>query len=408
MANTLFYLIIGIIIFEFLLSTYLSWLNAKSWRTTVPDELQEFYDEEKYRKAQEYAKANQNLARISRTISFVGILAFLFLGGFVYIDNMISMETPTPWYRSLGFFGVLWILGEIISFPFSIYRTFVIEEKFGFNKTTVGTFIGDKIKGAILTIILGGGILALMTWIYDVTQDWFWVIAWGFLTVLSLFMVTFYTSFFLPIFNKLSPLEAGDLRSAIEKYSQKVNFPLNDIFIMDASKRSSKANAFFSGFGSRKSIVLYDTLVNEHTTDELVAVLAHEVGHYKRKHIVKNQVLSIVTTGILFFILGWALQSPDLSSALGAEYPSFHMGLLAFSLLYSPISMLIGLFMNQLSRKFEYEADDYAKTTSDANALKMCLKKMSVHHLSNLQPHPTYVFFNYSHPPLLDRLKALG
>jgi len=318
------------------------------------------------------------------------------------------METPTPWYRAIGFFGILMVLSEIFSLPFSLYKTFVIEEKFGFNKTTVVTYISDKIKGYILTIIVGGGLIALMSYIFDLAPNYFWLIAWGVVTAFSLFMTAFYTSWFLPLFNKLSPLQAGELRSKIEEYSKKVDFPLNNIFVMDASKRSSKANAFFSGIGSKKSIVLYDTLIKEHSTDELVAVLAHEVGHYKRKHIFKNQILSILSTGIVFFILGWALNNPNLSGALGADQPSFHMGLVAFSLLYSPISMLMGIFMNRLSRKYEYEADDYAKTTSDANALKTCLKKMSVHHLSNLQPHPAYVYVNYSHPPLLDRLKALN
>ena len=408
MALTLFYIIIGIIIAEFIFSNYLSWLNTKSWKTTVPTELQEFYDEDKYRTAQEYAKANKQLSIVVGTLSFIGLLAFLFYGGFAYIDNYVSMETPTPWYRAIGFFGILMVLSEIFSLPFSLYKTFVIEEKFGFNKTTVVTYISDKIKGYILTIIVGGGLIALMSYIFDLAPNYFWLIAWGVVTAFSLFMTAFYTSWFLPLFNKLSPLQAGELRSKIEEYSKKVDFPLNNIFVMDASKRSSKANAFFSGIGSKKSIVLYDTLIKEHSTDELVAVLAHEVGHYKRKHIFKNQILSILSTGIVFFILGWALNNPNLSGALGADQPSFHMGLVAFSLLYSPISMLMGIFMNRLSRKYEYEADDYAKTTSDANALKTCLKKMSVHHLSNLQPHPAYVYVNYSHPPLLDRLKALN
>ncbi len=408
MASTLFYLIIGILIFEFLFSNYLSWLNAKTWASDVPSELQNLYEVDKYRKAQEYSKANKKIALASGVLRFVFMLGFLLFGGFAWLDNWVHSITTSPIPMALLFFGILTLASEIIGMPFSLYRTFVIEEKFGFNKTTIGTFISDKIKGYLLTILLGGGFLAAMVYLYQTTGQWFWLIAWIAVTLFSLFITSFYTSLLLPLFNKLSPLDTGELRTAIENYSQKVNFPLKNIFIMDASKRSSKANAFFSGLGNTKSIVLFDTLVNEHSTDELIAVLAHEVGHYKRKHILKNQIISIANTGILFFILGWALNNPSLSNALGAVEPSFHMGILAFSLLYSPISLIIGLFMNQLSRKFEYEADAYAKETSDGLALANCLKKMSVNHLANLQPHPAYVFVYYSHPPLLSRLKALG
>lgn len=407
MAQTLFFVIIGIIIFEFLFSNYLSYLNAKSWKSEVPDEFKDLYDAEKYQKAQDYAKARKQLSNVSGILQFAGILAFLFLGGFAWLDNWVRSITTNPVGMALLFFGVLGVINELVSMPFRIYSTFVIEEKFGFNKTTPTIFIIDLFKGYILGGLIAGGLLAVLVWIYHLNPNRFWILAWAIVTAFSLFMVTFYTSLLLPIFNKLSPLKDGELKNAITEYAKKVDFPLSKISVIDGSKRSTKANAFFSGMGKNKSIVLYDTLIKEHSTDELVAVLAHEVGHYKRKHIIKNQIIGVLSTGIIMFLLGWALGNPVLAQALGVEQPSFHIGILAFSLLYSPISLITGILMNRLSRKYEFEADAYARDTSDATALGNCLKKMSVNHLSNLQPHPAYVSVYYSHPPLLERLRAM-
>jgi len=406
-ASFLFALIIFILIAEYLLGQYLDYLNSKSWSNDIPKELNGIYDDEKYKKAQAYEKANKKLALITSTVSIVGILAFLFFDGFAWLNNYLSTVTSHYILLPLLFFGVLFIISDILGLPVALYKTFVIEEKFGFNKMNIGTFIGDKLKSYVLMAILGGGMLTAIIMLYNKTGNWFWFIAWIMVTAFSLFFAKFYTSLLLPIFNKLKPLENGELKSAIENYAQKVDFPLRNISIMDGSKRSSKANAFFSGMGKHKSIVLYDTLVEENSTEELVAILAHEVGHYKKKHIIQSMVLSTLQTGVLFFILGYALRSPELSQALGVAEPTFHIGLIAFGILFSPISTILGILMNRFSRKNEFEADAYAKETSNADALMSALKKLSVNHLSNLKPHPVYVFFYYSHPPLLERLRML-
>lgn len=296
---------------------------------------------------------------------------------------------------------------DLLSTPFSVYKTFVIEERFGFNKTTVKTFIFDKIKGLLMTVIVGGAILALIVWFYQLTQEIFWLYTWGLVTLFTVFMNMFYAKLIVPLFNKQTPLEEGSLRDKISDYAKSVGFNLDKIFIIDGSKRSTKANAYFSGFGSEKRVTLYDTLVNDLNDEEIVAVLAHEVGHYKKKHIIFNLVSSILLTGLTLYILSIFVSNPLLSNALGVEKPSFHVGLIAFGLLYSPISEVTGLLMNYLSRVFEYQADDYAKNTYSAAPLISSLKKLSKSSLSNLTPHPAYVFMHYSHPTLLERVRNL-
>jgi len=386
----------------------LSYLNTTTWSNKLPQEVGDLYDAKKYEQAQQYDKANKRLGIIGSTISLILILAFLFFGGFAWLNEALSSVTTHYIALPLLFFGVLYIVSDLLSLPVSLYQTFVIEEKFGFNKTTPVTFIIDKLKGYLLTALLGGILLSAIIFIYYKTQTYFWLLAWVVMTFFTLFFATFYTSLIVPLFNKLSPLETGELKDAINKYSEKVAFPLKNIFVVDGSKRSSKANAYFSGLGKQKSIVLYDTLINQNTTDELVAILAHEVGHYKKKHILKGLIISIIQTGVMLFILGLALKSPLLSQALGVEEPTFHIGLIAFGILFSPISTVLGLFMNMFSRKNEYEADAFAKATASGSALINALKKLSVNHLSNLNPHPAYVFFYHSHPTLLQRLRALS
>jgi STE24 endopeptidase len=340
MAQTILYIIIGFMLFEFILSKTLSWLNMKTWDKPLPPEVRDLYDVRKYEEARNYAIANNKLGTISATLSLVISITFLAFHGFAWIDEIARNISSSPILQALIFFGIITLASGIISLPFDLYGTFVIEEKFGFNKTTPKLFVVDKLKGMALGIVVGGGILALLTFLYGVLGDKFWIAAWAVVASLSILIATFYTNLLLPIFNKLTPLEGGELRNSIEKYAAKVQFPLTNIYVMDGSKRSTKANAFFSGLGSKKNIVLYDNLVNEMNTDEITAVLAHEVGHYKKKHILQTMVISIAQMGILFFVFGWLAANPLLAEVLGAKQNSFHLSLVAFALLYSPVSIM--------------------------------------------------------------------
>jgi STE24 endopeptidase len=408
MAQTILYLIVVFILFEFVLSKVLSYLNLKTWDKPLPNEVKDLYDTAKYREARDYAVANFKVGAVSSVLSLLLSVGFLWAGGFAWLDTLVRSYSLSPILQALLFFAVIGVATSLLSLPFELYSTFVIEQKFGFNKTTPKIFVADKIKEILLAIVLGGGILALLTYLFGLLGNMFWIAAWAIVSGFSVLMAMFYTSLLLPIFNKLTPLEPGDLRTSIEKYSASVNFPLTNIFIMDGSKRSTKGNAFFSGLGYKKNIVLYDNLVNDMTTGEITSVLAHEVGHYKKKHVLQSIVLSIVQMGIMFFVFGLLAANPLMAQVLGAQQNSFHLSLIAFSLLYAPISMVTGLVMHVFSRKNEYEADAYAKQTYGAAPLITALKKLSVNHLSNLQPHPAYVFFNYSHPTLLQRMRAMN
>ncbi|TYB77039.1 M48 family metallopeptidase [Bizionia myxarmorum] len=406
-STTLFYIIIAIILIDFIIDKVLEGLNAKHFNDPVPKELQDVYNTEEYEKSQAYKKTNYNFGILTSTFSVVLTLAFLLLDGFEYIDTMARSYSENPILIALIFFGIIMIGSDLLTTPFSYYQTFVIEEKFGFNKTTKTTFVLDKLKGILMMAVLGGSILALIIWFYNVTGSYFWLYAWGLVTAFTIFLNMFYARLIVPLFNKQSPLENGSLRDKISAYAETVGFTLDKIFVIDGSKRSTKANAYFSGFGSEKRVTLYDTLVKDLDDEEIVAVLAHEVGHYKKKHIIFNLITSILLTGLTLFILSIFITNPLLSQALGVEIPSFHVGLIAFGLLYSPISEITGLVMNWFSRKFEYQADDYAKNTYEAEPLISSLKKLSKNSLSNLTPHKAYVFMHYSHPTLLERIKNL-
>ena len=407
MYNTIFFVMIGVLVFGFLLELVLDLLNLRHTVPELPSDLDGIYDEEEYRKSQLYKRDNTRFTFLTGSLSMMVILAVFFTGGLGWLDRLVDGMVDSYILHVLLFFGILALAGDLLSVPFALYRTFVIEERYGFNRTTPKTFILDKIKGWSLGAVFGGGLLALVTWIYMLTGSWFWIIALGVLTLFSVFMSMFYSNLIVPLFNKQTPLEAGPLRDAIETFAVKAGFRLKDIYVIDSSKRSSKGNAYFTGLGARKRIVLYDTLIEEHTTEELVAILAHEIGHYKKKHTVQGMVISLLQTGLMLYILSLFITRPVLSEALGAEQPSFHMGLVAFAMLYSPLSLVLGLFSNALSRKNEYAADYYAGEYYSGPALAEALKKLSVNNLSNLRPHPAYVFFYYSHPPLLDRLSAL-
>jgi STE24 endopeptidase len=407
MFNTVFYIILGILAFNFILEQYLSYLNSKKMSRELPEEVSDVYNAEEYKKSQDYKKANDRFGFWVSSFNFIIILLMLLLGGFAYVDSLAREVSSNPIIVALVFFGILMFASDLINTPFGIYDTFIIEEKFGFNKTTPKTFISDKFKGWVLGGIIGGGILALVVWFYQQTGAYFWIYAWIFITAFTVFMSMFYSTLIVPLFNKQKPLEEGELRDSIEEFSKKADFKLKNIFVIDGSKRSSKANAYFSGIGSKKRIVLFDTLIKDLKNQEIVAVLAHEIGHYKKKHTISSIFLSIIQTGLTLYILSLFVDSPALSKALGAQQPSFHLGLVAFGILYSPISMIIGLFMNMFSRKNEYEADAFAKNYHNAYDLIQALKKLSKNNLSNLTPHPAYVFFHYSHPPLLKRIQAL-
>lgn len=406
-STTLFYIIISIIIINFIVDKVLGALNAKHFNDALPPELQDVYDEDEYKKSQAYKATNHQFSNLTSAFSLILTLAFFYFDGFEYVDNIARSYSSNSIVIALIFFGIIMLASDIITTPFAYYKTFVIEEKFGFNATTLKTFILDKIKGWLMLIIVGGGILSLILWFYEATGTNFWLYAWALVTVFSVFMNMFYSKLIVPLFNKQTPLEEGELRSKIAAYAKTVGFKLDKIFIIDGSKRSTKANAYFSGFGSEKRVTLYDTLVKDLDDEEIVAVLAHEVGHYKRKHIIFNLVASVVLTGLTLFVLSLLIANPLLSNALGVEIPSFHIGLIAFGLLYSPISEITGLIMNVMSRKFEYQADNYAKNTYAGEPLITSLKKLSKNSLSNLTPHPAYVFMHYSHPTLLERIKNL-
>ena len=406
-STTLFYIFIAVLVLKFLVDQLLDSLNASHFEDEIPEEVSDVYDSKEYKKSQVYKKTNHRFGIITSLFSILLTLGFFFLDGFYLVDNFSRAFSENSIIITLIFSGIIIIGSDFLNIPFSYYKTFVIEEKFGFNKTSKKTFFMDKLKGLLISVLIGGFILALITWFYEFTGAFFWLYAWGLVTIFSLFMNMFYSKIIVPLFNKQRALEKGDLKDAITKYANSVGFTLNNIFVINASKRSTKANAYFSGFGNQKQITLYDTLINDLTIDEIVAVLAHEVGHYKRKHIVFNLIASIMLTGVTLFLLSLFIHTPILSSALGVSVPSFHIGLIAFGILYSPLSEITRMFMNYMSRKFEYQADNYAKETFASEPLISSLKKLSKNSLSNLTPHFLYVFIHYSHPTLFDRVKNL-
>ena len=407
MSDIIFWVIIAILIIGFAVDQGLNYLSDKGWNVPLPDFIKAEYTDKKYQKAKNYHKEGGSLSLIKSSISLVVLIVILATNGFSYLDDWIRSFTDNSALQMLMFFGVMFVISDIFSLPFQWYSTFTIEEKYGFNKTTVATFFLDKIKSWILLILIGGGILLLIFKIYELTESYFWILAWALISAFSLFMAVFYTKLLLPIFNKLTPLEDGELKEAIERVSSDTGFTLEKVFIMDGSKRSAKANAFFSGLGKQKSIILYDTLVEQHTKQELLAVLAHEIGHYKLKHIPQSIILGLGQSFISFFILGIFLNYPIFTEAIGFTEPSFYASLIAFGLLYSPIELLLGILTNKLSRKNEYQADDFAKNIHLGEALISALIKMSAHHLSNLYPHPLDVKINYSHPTLIQRVSHL-
>ncbi len=409
-------LIIGILIFDFLVERMLDYLNIKNLSAPLPKNVSDVYDTAEYTRSQAYQKEKEKAEQFQSYFQFALYILLLtqgYLGGLYdgvahYVSQSEFLNTFNFYASNLLFFGILFIVSDILSTPFSIYNTFVIEEKYGFNKSTVKLFITDKIKGYLLAIIIGALVISLLLFLIQSLGASFWWIFWAIISVLIITLNMFYTSIFLPLFNKLTPLGDGELKNAIQAYCIKQNFPVDNIYIMDGSKRSNKANAFFSGFGKKKKIVLFDTLVDQHSIPELIAILAHEAGHFKKKHIIQMMVLSVFQIGGYLFLLSLLIENANLSIALGATGNSIALNLIGFGLLFSPVSAVTGILVNLLSRKNEYEADAFAAATSSAADLGIALKNLSKKNLSNLTPHPTYVFLHYSHPPVTQRLDAMG
>jgi len=407
MHNIIFFLIIIIPVTGYVTERILEYLNSKMWSATLPEKLRNICDEEEYRKTQLYQKDNKKLSFWSSSFNLILILLMICAGGFAFIDNVARSLNSNPILISLLFFGIIGLASDIFNIPFSWYDSFVIEKRYGFNKMTIRTYITDHIKSWFLILLIGIPVLGLITWFYYRTGAGFWLYAWGLITVFSVFMNLFYSELIVPLFNKQTPLEAGPLREKIEKFSLKTGFKLRNIFVIDGSKRSTKSNAYFSGFGPKKRIVLYDTLLIDLTEEQVVAVLAHEIGHYKKKHVLISLISSILITGLMLFLFSLVVNNPLLSKAMGAKVSSFHIGLIVFGILYSPLSLVIGLISNYISRKNEYQADRFVKDNYKPEQLADALKKLSVKNLSNMMPHPAYVFFHYSHPKLLQRLEKL-
>lgn len=396
------------LIIDYVVDIITDYLNIRSLNDELPKEFEGVYDAEKYKQSQQYTRVNTRFGLITSTFSLVITLLFWFSGGFNYLDGFVRSWELNELWNGLIYIGILIVLKTVIGLPFNIYSTFVIEEKFGFNKTTPKTFIADILKGIMLSILLGGPLLAGVLWFFESTGDWAWLYCWIGVTLFTLILQFIAPTWIMPLFNKFTPLQNVELRDAILQYAQSVKYPLSGIFVMDGSKRSSKSNAFFTGFGKNKRIALFDTLIEKHTTDELVAVVAHEIGHYKKKHIIQGMIIGFVQAGVVFYLLSFFLTHQGLFDAFFMEKPSVYAGLIFFGMLYAPIDMILSILMNIFSRKNEFEADAYAATTfGKPQALIDALKKLSVSNLSNLTPHRLNVFLNYSHPPVLERIEAL-
>lgn len=401
-------LLITLVILSYLVESLIKILNYRESKKALHPTLANLYSESEYRRSLEYSQANFSLSITNATYSIIIMVLALALGVFGTIDKYVREQVQSEILIALIFFAIIGLVSDVLDLPFDIYGTFVVEAKFGFNKTTPTTFILDKLKGYALAGLIGGGLLALIVFIYQETGGAFWILGWLLLSGFSLVMFMFGTTLILPLFNKLKPLEDGDLKEEILKYCAQEGYSIGRLFVMDASKRSSKANAFFAGLGKSKTIVLFDTLVEKLSTREIMAVLAHEIGHYKKKHTLYGFLLSIGQSLVIFAVLGWALRFPELSNALGSNIQSFHLSILAFFIIFSPLSFALDLITNGISRRNENEADQFARQTYDGEPLKSGLIKIATDSLANLSPHPLAVKIYATHPPLLQRLSALS
>jgi len=408
MFNIFLILILIIIVGNYILDIVVETLNVRHLSTELPDEFVGYYDAQKYKQSQEYLKETTRFGIMVDSISTPLTIIFILVGGFNIVDIFARNLSQNVILTGLIFAAILMFLSQLLSIPFSIYNTFVIEEKYGFNRTTPKTYILDILKGWFLTLLLGGILFSIVLWFFAKAGSLAWVYCWGAVVIFQILITFFAPIIILPLFNKFQPLGAGELKTAIEEYAKSQNFKLKGIFKMDASRRSTKSNAFFTGFGKYRRIVLFDTLIEKHSVEELLSILAHEMGHYKKKHILKSILLSIATTGIMFYILSLFINNEHLFAAFQMENISIYASLFFFAFLYSPLSMIISIGSKILSRKYEFEADAYAaRTYKKPEAMISALKKLTVDNLSNLTPHPLKVFISYSHPPVLERIRTL-
>lgn len=397
--------IIAFVVAEFLYSVVLNALNRKASHCPVPKQLEQVYDRDAYRKQQAYFRENSRLGLFSSCIDTALLLGLFAWGGFAWFDSIARQVSDYPIVMALVFFGLFYIIDWAVGMPFSIYSTFRIEEKYGFNRTTPRLFIADTLKGIALSLILYSLLISIVVWIYGLIPQYFWIVAWGVLSVIMLGLQFFYSDIIVPLFNKQTPLAAGELRSAIESFAKRADFKLDNIYVIDGSKRSSKANAYFTGFGAKKRIVLYDTLMEQLTTEEIVAVLAHEIGHYKHRHILKSIIWALLLNLAMFYLFSIVIDSREIAAAAGCSEPSFHINMTVFMLLFTPIQVLTSMLENIVSRRNEWQADEFARQHGLGSALGSALRKMSAKSLSNLTPHPVVVFTQYSHPTLLQRVE---
>ncbi len=406
--NAFFFVILVAVLIEYVLDVVANVLNLRAMKPEMPAALQDVYKPDEYRKSQEYTRATTRFGLVTSTFSLVVLLGFWFVGGFNFLDEVVRGWELHVILTGVLYVGILVVAYFVVSLPFSIYSTFVIEERFGFNKTTPRTFVTDLLKGLALAAVIGVPVLAGVLAFFEYAGSLAWLYCWIAVTLFTLALEFVAPTWIMPIFNKFTPLEAGNLRDAIFQYAKGVDFTVSNIFVIDGSKRSTKANAFFTGFGRNKRIALFDTLVEKHTVPELVAVLAHEIGHYKMRHILQGIVIRVANTGVVFFLLSVVLGSAGLYDAFFMNEQSIYTGLLFFALLYTPVNVVLSVVMQVVSRKHEYEADRWsAETYEEPASLVKALKKLSAENLSNLEPHPFFVFLNYSHPPLLNRVEAI-
>ncbi len=406
-SETMFFIIVVFLCLDFVLERVLESLNSKHMSPVLPDSLKGIYDEKEYSRFQSYKRENGRLDSWSSGVGFVVMIVFLVAGGFGWYNSWVVSLTDSVVWQTILFVVGLSVVSSVLDIPFDYYATFRIEEKYGFNKTTRRVYWLDTVKELFLSLVLGGVLLALVVWFYTWAGTYFWLYAWGAVTLFSVFMAMFYSQLIVPLFNKQTPLQEGSLRDKIQAFAGKVGFKLDNIYVIDGSKRSTKANAYFTGLGPKKRVVLYDTLIDELTEEEIVAVLAHEVGHYKKRHTLRSMVVSVIQMGVLFWLFSLCVNNVALSEALGGDRAYFQMGLIAFAILYSPVNLILGVGMNVWSRNNEYEADAFAARYYEGDYLVSGLKKISVKSLSNLTPHPLYEYIYYSHPSLLKRIDAI-